>query len=122
MSENQRRKFLKTVATGAGAALLLGKSEQLFAEPAKKEKENKDLGELVKESDPLPKGLGYLHDATKATRPDKAGTKGDSQLCLNCQFYTKSGEKDGEEVGKCQLFPKGLVKGKGWCKSWIKKA
>jgi hypothetical protein len=33
----------------------------------------------------------------------------------------KSGELNKEEVGKCQLFPKGVVKAKGWCKSWIKK-
>lgn len=78
--------------------------------------------DLVKETDPLPKGLGYVHDATKAERADKAGTKAADQHCSNCQFYIKEADMlDKEEVGKCQIIPNGVVKAKGWCKSWIKK-
>lgn len=110
-----RRDFLKTMACGAGALVILGGGQSGVADD-KAKKPN-----LVKESDPLPKGLGYVHDATKAQRTDKAGTKAAEQLCSNCQFYMKNGELDKEEVGKCQIIPNGVVKAKGWCKSWIKK-
>jgi hypothetical protein len=127
-----RRNFLKTISMGFGAMVFFGAARSVAkAEPAKAKPAAAPAApaapaagalELVKEDDPLPKGLGYLHDATKATRVDKAGTKAADQTCLNCQFYTKAGEVNKEEVGKCQLFPKGVVKAKGWCKSWIKKA
>jgi hypothetical protein len=121
-----RRNFLKNVSMGLGAMVFFGAARSVAkAEAAKTKPPGTPAAgalELVKEDDPLPKGLGYLHDATKATRVDKAGTKAADQLCSNCQFYTKAGEVNKEEVGKCQLFPKGVVKAKGWCKSWIKKA
>jgi hypothetical protein len=131
-----RRNFLKTVSMGFGAMAVFGaaasvaKAETVKTKPAAKPSAAPAAApaaaagalELVKEDDPLPKGLGYMHDSTKAPRVDKAGTKAADQLCLNCQFYTKAGEINKEEVGKCQLFPKGVVKSNGWCKSWIKKA
>lgn len=129
-----RRNFLKTVSLGFGAVALAGAAASLAkAETAKTKPAAKPAAtpaapaaagalELVKEDDPLPKGLGYMHDSTKAPRVDKAGTKAAEQHCANCQFYAKAGEINKEEVGKCQLFPKGVVKSNGWCKSWIKKA
>jgi hypothetical protein len=125
--ENQdRRSFLKFVSLGlgavaAGGSLAATALAQEKKTPAKAPGANAAL-ELVKEDDPLPKGLGYVHDATKTTRADKAGTKGADQLCSNCQFYVKSGEINKAEVGKCTLFPRGVVKANGWCKSWIKKS
>jgi hypothetical protein len=132
---SDRRRFLKSVSVGVGMAAVAGTGlfaggaalgqakpgDTKAAAPAPKAPAAGGALELVKEDDPLPKGLGYVHDATKAVRADKAGTKGADQLCSNCQFYVKSGELNKEEVGKCQLFPKGVVKAKGWCKSWIKK-
>lgn len=126
-----RRNFLKTVSVGLGAMVFFGAARSVAkAETAKTKPAAAPAApaagagalELVKEDDPLPKGLGYMHDSTKAPRVDKAGTKAADQHCLNCQFYTKAGEINKEEVGKCQLFPKGVVKSNGWCKSWIKKA
>lgn len=136
----KRRQFLKFALLGAGTAGVIGmftrqsaraetkapakNAASPAAAPAASPAAAVPAGalELVKESDPLPKGLGYLEDATKADRKDKAGTKAADQLCSNCQFYVKAGEIEKKEVGKCQLFPKGVVTAKGWCKSWIKKA
>ena len=50
--------------------------------------------------------LQYVNETTK---PD--------QDCEGCQLYTAGA--DG--TGKCQLFAKGLVKGSGWCASWVQK-
>lgn len=36
------------------------------------------------------------------------------QLCSNCQLYTAQSGK----LGKCQLFPQGLVEDTAWCSSW----
>lgn len=135
-SEQQscRRQFLKSLGLGVGAAAVAGTAgtaalvgtralaaDKKAATPSAAGTPAAGALELVKEDDPLPKGLGYKHDATKAARTDKAGVKGSDQFCQNCQFYAKAGELAKEEVGKCQLFPKGVVKAKGWCKSWIKK-
>jgi hypothetical protein len=68
--------------------------------------------------------LKYYADGSKVPaniRPAKAGVDGPKQICVNCMFYAKTqGEKE-KEIGKCQLFPKGLVPGKAWCASWTKK-
>jgi len=79
---------------------------------------------LVSETDAVAKALGYVHDpvAAKVQRPDKQGVKGSEQLCSNCQLYTKQGEIDKKEVGKCTMIMNGSVKANGWCKSWVKKA
>ena len=125
-----RRDFLKFVGMSAGAVALFSRQTKLQAAETKAEPAKAGTAqntapatnlELVKETDPLPKGLGYVADAKKGDRKDKAGTKAADQTCLNCQFYTKAGVVDKAEVGKCQLFPKGVVKAEGWCKSWIKK-
>lgn len=39
------------------------------------------------------------------------------QRCGNCQLFTA---REGD-LGKCQLFPEGLVKESGWCTSWAAK-
>jgi hypothetical protein len=100
------------VATGG----LLTGSHAAWANPAA------PAAKWLPESDPTGKALGYVADATKATRPDKAGVMGKDQFCNNCQLYTKGDAIDGQEAGKCLMLPAGAVHGKGWCKSWVKKA
>ena len=76
----------------------------------------------VSESDPTAVALGYVHDATAVDTskfPKRAGEAGASQFCTNCSLY-QAGE--GEEWGKCSIFPGKLVKGAGWCNAWVAKA
>lgn len=52
----------------------------------------------------------------------RSGVPFEKQACSGCGFYTKVGMKDGQEVGKCQIFAGQLVKSTAWCSSWNKKA
>lgn len=108
---------LGTVASAAVASGTMKKAADAAAIEAK---------DLVKEDNPLAKGLKYVMDATKAPerKTDRAGVKAADQFCEGCQLFTMpttlKGTKEG--VGKCQMIPTGYVKSKGWCNSWIKKA
>lgn len=65
-----------------------------------------------------------LAEAEKDPKTDKKTDKGvawEKRACDNCSFYTKVGDKNGKEVGKCTLFQNSLVAGKGICNSWAKK-
>lgn len=78
-------------------------------------------GELpkVSEDDPTAKALGYVHDAgavDTARFPKRAGDAGSKQFCHNCKLYQAA---EGEEWGKCSIFPGKLVKGAGWCNAWV---
>lgn len=66
----------------------------------------------------------YKHSDVKdaALKVERGGVPFEKQFCTGCGFYTKNGTKNGEEVGKCQIFPNQLVKGTAWCSSWNKKA
>lgn len=72
----------------------------------------------VTEDDAMAKALKYVADAKTTERPEKAGTPGDQQTCLNCQFLVAG---DGEWRG-CQLFPGKSVHIGGWCINWTLKA
>lgn len=99
-----RRSFLKFSST-LGVGLLVFPKLAFSAEPT-----------LVKEDETLPKALKYLHDATKSK--DRKDPKA---ICKNCSFYKPEGKIGSDEVGKCQMFQKGVVKAGGWCTSWVKK-
>ena len=80
---------------------------------------------LIDEKAALAVTLKYKHDAAAvpaAVKVAKSGVDGAKQNCANCMFYAKAGKAGGDEAGKCQLFPQGNVKAKGWCISWAKKA
>jgi hypothetical protein len=71
----------------------------------------------ISEDDPVAQSLGYKADATKVDvqkYPKRAGAEGAKQFCSGCQFFSAA---EGE-LGKCQLFPNGLVAKNGWCNSW----
>lgn len=117
-----RRQFLKmgilslTLLPLVGR--LIGHAQAADAKPGEALK-------LVPDSDPTAKALLYTPDASKAPadkRVDKMGVAAKDQLCSNCNFYAKKGDIKGAEVGQCQLILNGMVKSKGWCISWFKKA
>ena len=101
------------------AAWILG-SQVGFSEETAKAAELK----LIAETDPVASALKYKHDASKAKERNKErmGIAADKQNCANCMLYTKKGEIDGKEVGKCTMLAAGMVTATGWCNSWSKKA
>ena len=99
-----RRRFIKLFVAGASAAPLAG---TLFSGPA-------HAVEAVTEANPTAAALGYKEDATKAPKRTDA-----QATCATCSLYTgKAGAAD----GPCSLFGGNLVKAKGWCTAWAKKA
>lgn len=127
---NSRRQFVKLALGVSGLALLAPKS--VVAEERRRgggaaAGAGGDLAlPLVKPGEGMAANLNYHHKHTDvknaALKVERQGTAWDKQHCNNCMLYTKVGQKDGEEVGKCTLFNGMLVKGQGWCASWSKKA
>ena len=66
--------------------------------------------------DPSAVALKYVEVANTATRTEKMGVPGASQICANCRFYAV-----GEEGawGGCALFQNRLVAKEGWCVGWV---
>ena len=101
-SDSPRRRFIKLTIAGLAAPLAGALAGTATA------------AEPVSETNPQAAALGYKADATKATA--RKDPKAD---CSNCNFYSgKAGAAD----GPCQLFAGNLVKAKGWCTAWVKKA
>ena len=108
MAQNERRLFIKSLLLGAGALLVapVVRIQQVFA------------GELVKDSDPLVKALGYVANAK-----DSKDRKDKKAQCGNCNFFMPA--KAGDKQGKCQLIASGEVAASGYCRSYsvkVKKA
>ncbi len=77
----------------------------------------------VPDTDPVAKAIKYAPDGSKvADRPAKMGVEGKDQACANCQLFTKQGEANGQDIGKCTMIATGCVNSKGWCTAWVKKA
>ena len=104
VSQVSRRRFIKIAATGFAAAPF---ANALFSGVAQ-------AVDMVSESDPTATALSYKIDATKASkRQDKTA------MCGNCSLYSG---KPGAVDGPCSVFGGKLVKAKGWCTAWVKKA
>lgn len=99
----QRRQFMLTVVPALAA---LG-SLPLHAQPAK-----------VDEADPVAKGVGYRHDATKVDAA-KYPSFAKGRVCNNCQLYQG---KATDAWAPCPLVGGKQVNGAGWCTAWVKKA
>ncbi len=115
-----RREFFRTLLIGFGA-VGTSKLNWIWAAAAKKEEAVPAGKKAVPESDSLASQLGYKEDASKVDVkkfPQLNTAAGKLQNCANCMFYTP----ENGSWGKCQLIQSGLVKGKGWCMSWAKKA
>ena len=97
-----RREFIKTGLASAVVLPVAGALLHAGIASAEAEKLISEMPEVA----PMVTALQYVNETTK---PD--------QDCEGCQLYTAGA--DG--TGKCQLFAKGLVKGSGWCASWVQK-
>ena len=109
-----RRRFIGTALAAAALTPIAGKGLLNAAHAG-------DLPK-VSEDDPTAKALGYVHDVKSVDTskfPKRAGEAGANQFCHNCSLYQAA---EGEEWGKCSIFPGKLVKGEGWCNAWVAKA
>jgi hypothetical protein len=68
----------------------------------------------LSEDDPAAKGLGYVHDASKANNPKHKP----NQFCHNCNLV----RSDSGEWRQCAIFPGKGVNENGWCSAWVRKA
>lgn len=118
---SNRRDLLKKALVAVPASLALFASARLlYAAPAKA-----GALKLVDPKDPTATALKYVAKSDPKVaekRPERSGVKGKDQNCANCSLYTKQGEIDGQEVGKCLMITSGSVTAVGWCASWAKKA
>lgn len=141
-SSMNRRGFFQTVAGLTGLALLTPHTRGLFSVARAEEKRRGaaptagaaagavkeiDLPLVEPGKDPAATGVSYVfnHKDVKDSKLkiERQGVAFEKQLCDSpCGFYTKVGQKGGDELGKCTIFPNKLVKGKAWCSSWNKKA
>lgn len=123
-----RRQFVQIALAVTGAALLAPAVGN--AQEKRRAKPGGAGGDLalpyVEPGKGMAASVNYQtdHNAVKdaALKADRQGVKFADQKCANCMLYSKVGDKDGGEVGKCTLFAGQLVKGKAWCSSWAKKA
>lgn len=79
--------------------------------------QNLELPKLALD-DPMAKSLAYIEDASSVDASAQPAYK-EGSTCANCQLYTGDSES---EWGPCSIFPGKLVKAKGWCRTWVKKA
>lgn len=129
-AETDRRSLLIKAATLIPASFVAITSLRAFAKEAPKAAVAAPKAapaaagglKFVAETDPVPKALKYVADATKAKREKRGVTEGKDQFCNNCQLYAAGAPIGGQEAGKCTMIQGGQVHGIGWCASWIKKA
>lgn len=137
MDQNtSRRRFFMQVGQMLGLAIIAPAlfGSQVFAEEKRRARPSEGAAPAAAGGD-LPmvepgKGaaaaVNYVHkhsDIKDASlKVARGGLPFEKQVCTNCSFYTKHGIKNGEEVGKCQIFPGQLVRGSAWCSTWNKKA
>lgn len=73
--------------------------------------------ELLKETDPQAKALGYVADTRKADQK-KYPKHASNQRCDNCALYQG---RAGDASAACPLFAGKQVAGAGWCNAYAKK-
>jgi len=97
--------------------LLQGAVAGLAAAPAAAFLARTAHAEMLSESDPTAKSLGYVADAKKVDPKANPNYK-PGQTCANCMQYTG---KAGSTAGPCNIFPGKDVAAAGWCKVWVLK-
>jgi len=100
-----RRDFGRTCAGFAAAAAATGPVAITWAG---------DLPHLDP-AGPQASALGYTHDAASVDTSKYPNFIAASN-CANCMQF-----QGGDEWGKCNIFPQGLVNVNGWCSVYIKK-
>jgi hypothetical protein len=97
--------------------LLQGAMAGIVAVPAATLLARSAHAEMLSESDPQAKSLGYVADAKKVDPKANPNYK-PGQVCANCMQYTG---KAGAAAGPCNIFPGKDVAAAGWCKVWVLK-
>ena len=124
--KTQRRDFLKLMLVAAGAATVL--PQLAIAEERRRGGSAAAAGDppLVEPGKGAAASLNYVHKQSdikdESLKKERQGMPFAKQNCANCQLYTANGKKGADDVGKCSIFPNQVVKAKGWCTSWAKKA
>ena len=123
--DHARRIFFKNVLFGSAVFML---SPTTWADRRRgtgKNSPNNELS-LVTPGQGMAASVNYVHKNTDIKdvklKIARQGVPFEKQVCSNCILYAKEGSRNGEEVGKCQLFANQVVKAAGWCTSWAKKA
>ncbi len=127
---DNRRGFIKLALGVSGMALLA--PNILLAEERRRTKSPSDAAggdanlPMVKPGEGMAASVNYSfkHEEIKdaSLKIPRQGVPFEKQHCQSCMLYSKAGNKDGQEVGKCTLFNGQLVKSTAWCASWSKKA
>lgn len=97
--------------------LLQGALIGIAAVPAASLLASSASAEVLSESDPTAKSLGYVADAKKVNAAANPSFK-PGQNCANCMQYTG---KAGAAAGPCNVVPGKDVNAHGWCKVWMLK-
>ena len=100
-----RRQLLQRALAGLAAVPAAG----LLAQSAH--------AEMLSETDPTAKSLGYVADAKKVDPKANPNYKA-GQHCANCMQYTG---KAGAAAGPSNIVPGKDVAAAGWCKVWVLK-
>lgn len=130
---SNRRQFLKNLGVVASGLMIFKNVQAEEKRRAKKSDSSSGGGAggdlalpMVKPGEGMAASVHYTLDhkdvKDAALKADRQGVKFEQQHCASCMLYTKVGNKDGGEVGKCTLFAGSLVKSTAWCGSWSKKA
>ncbi|MBK9322930.1 MAG: high-potential iron-sulfur protein [Bdellovibrionaceae bacterium] len=132
-----RRQFFSNLGSIVGLAVVAPAlfSSKVFAEEKRRGRSGEGGGSAASGDLNLPmvevgKGqaaavtyvLKHADVKNAALKIERGGVAFEKQTCANCSFYAKVGDKNGKEVGKCQIFPNMLVEGPAWCATWAKKA
>ncbi|MCB0405289.1 MAG: high-potential iron-sulfur protein [Bdellovibrionales bacterium] len=110
-----RRQFIGRVIQ---ACLVLGTSVGSLgslAVEAAKNKKSKVVRYIDPKKNPTAISLKYVELASQSTVRTIQQAN-----CTNCIQYKKLGEEGGVEYGRCNMLTGGVVKGPGWCTSWVK--
>ncbi len=113
-----RRKFITSLMTIAGAAFLSQSRMKGILESSALAAGDKDTTaklSMVDPKDTMATALKYGEDYKKI--PAAKGSK-----CSGCQLYAKKEMSNGKEVGTCSIFQGKLVYGNAYCNSFTKKA
>ncbi|MBN3806754.1 High potential iron-sulfur protein [Paraburkholderia sp. Ac-20336] len=102
MKKTSRRHFL-LLSVSAGSALALSRTA-FAASPAN----------MLSESDPQAKAVGYTEDASKVDKA-KFPNFAAGQSCATCSLFQG---KASDTYGGCTLFGDKQVASRGWCSSY----
>jgi len=108
-TSSNRRDFLISVSTVAGAAAFAGALTSVADAKAQPH---------VTAQDPQARSLHYTEDASTLDA-SRNPTHTEGAKCANCLLYQG---RSGDPFGPCELYPGQAVSANGWCMGYQKKA